>query len=348
MWDRTGFGDWAYYWGWAGFAIVEGMNSATFGAQPGRRNYEVIAARGLRRSYGHGKKAFEAVKGVDLRVAEGEVFALLGTNGAGKTSTLDMLEGLAAPSDGVVEVFGLDPRRDRAQVRAQVGIMLQSGGLPAELTVRETLEMWRGTCTNPTTSATVLDLVDLADRADVRVGSLSGGEQRRVDLACALLGQPRLLFLDEPTTGLDPESRRGTWKLLADLKASGVTMVLTTHYLDEAEALADRIAIMHKGAVARAGTLREIVDGHPARIVFDHPGLPLPPLPGAQLDAQARVTVTTHDLQGHLFELLGWARAHGLQLGGLEARAASLESVFLDIADEPVAAATPELIGAAR
>ncbi|MFI9407129.1 ABC transporter ATP-binding protein [Nocardia sp. NPDC052316] len=328
------------------------MNSAhrnplNRGGQP---IHDVITAQGLRRTYGHGKDAFEAVKGVDLRVAEGEVFALLGTNGAGKTSTLDMLEGLAAPSAGVVEVFGLDPRRDRAQVRAQVGIMLQSGGLPAELTVRETLEMWRGTCTDPTTADAVLAQVDLANRSDVRVGSLSGGEQRRVDMACALLGQPRLLFLDEPTTGLDPESRRGTWRLLADLKASGVTMVLTTHYLDEAEALADRIAIMHKGAVARTGTLREIVDGHPARIVFDHPGLPLPHLRDARIDAQARVTVDTYDLQGHLFELLGWAREHGLQLGGLEARAASLESVFLDVANEPAAAptTTPELIGATR
>ncbi|MEU0544499.1 ABC transporter ATP-binding protein [Nocardia sp. NPDC005978] len=309
---------------------------------------DVIVAHGLRRTYGSGKNAFEAVKGVDLRVGEGEVFALLGTNGAGKTSTLDLLEGLAAPTGGGVEVFGLDPRRDRAQVRAQVGIMLQSGGLPAELTVTETLEMWRGTCSDPTTVDAVLTLVDLGGRAGVRVGALSGGERRRVDLACALLGQPRLLFLDEPTTGLDPESRRDTWRLLADLKAAGVTIVLTTHYLDEAEALADRIAIMHGGAVARTGTLREIVDGHPARIVFDHPGLPLPHLPGASVDAGARVTVSTHDLQGHLLTLLGWARDHDVRLGGLEARAASLEAVFLDIADESAPAATPEPIGATR
>lgn len=322
------------------------MNSASRNL----RRKDVITARGLRRTYGQGKNAFEAVKGVDLRVDEGEVFALLGTNGAGKTSTLDLLEGLATPTEGVVEVFGLDPHRDRGQVRAQIGIMLQSGGLPAELTVRETLEMWRGTCTDPATADTVLAQVDLVDRGDVRVGALSGGEQRRVDMACALLGRPRLLFLDEPTTGLDPESRRKTWQLLAGLKAAGVTMVLTTHYLDEAEALADRIAIMHKGEVARVGTLREIVDGHPARIAFDHPGLPLPPLRAAQIDAQARVTVSTYDLQGHLFELLGWAGEHGLQLGGLEARAASLESVFLAIANEPVdaPATTPELIGASR
>ncbi|WP_058856888.1 ABC transporter ATP-binding protein [Nocardia jinanensis] len=311
---------------------------------------EVVTARGLRRTYGRGKTAFEAVRGVDLEVAEGEVFALLGTNGAGKTSTLDLLEGLAEPSAGSVEIFGLDPVRHRDQVRPQVGIMLQSGGLPAELTVRETLEMWRGTCSNPATTATVLAQVALTHRADVRVGALSGGEQRRVDMACALLGQPRLLFLDEPTTGLDPESRRGTWRLLADLKADGVTMVLTTHYLDEAEALADRIAIMHRGEVARAGTLREIVDGHPARIVFDHPGLPLPALSTARIDAQSRVTVTTHDLQGDLSVLLTWAAAHGVRLGGLEARAASLETVFLDIANEPAAASAeaPEMIGATR
>lgn len=314
----------------------------------------VITARGLRRVYGQGDNAFEAVKGIDLDVAEGEVFALLGTNGAGKTSTFDLLEGLSAPTAGDVEVFGLDPRRDRKLVRPQVGIMLQSGGLPAELTIAETLEMWRGTCSNPTTAAAVLAQVDLTDRADVRVGSLSGGERRRVDLACALLGQPRLLFLDEPTTGLDPESRRATWKLLAGLKAAGVTMVLTTHYLDEAEALADTIAIMHKGRIARRGTLREIVDEHPARIVFDHPGLELPPLRGARLDPQSRVTVYTHDLQAHLSELLAWAGAHRLRLNGLEARAASLESVFLDIATDETdanntaetSAPTNDMIGA--
>lgn len=317
----------------------------TLAEQP---NHDVIEARALRRTYGHGADAFEAVKGVDLRVGEGEVFALLGTNGAGKTSTLDMLEGLVAPSRGSVEVFGLDPYRDRDQVRPQVGIMLQSGGLPSELTVLETLDMWRGTCTNPTTAESVLAQVGLADRADVRVGSLSGGEQRRVDMACALVGQPRLLFLDEPTIGLDPESRRGTWRLLADLKSSGVTMVFTTHYLDEAEALADRIAIMHKGKIARTGTLRQIVDGHPSRIVFDHPGLPLPMLRGARIDTQDRVTISTHDLQSHLFELLSWARDSSLRLAGLEARAASLEAVFLDIANESVDSTAPESTGAPR
>lgn len=371
MSNSPGSGDCAYYWRRSGAVIVEAVNDTHRNPRhrPGRRTHTegtvspagspeqarppapaIITARNLCRTYGHGSKAFEAVKGVDLRIAAGEVFALLGTNGAGKTSTLDLLEGLATPSSGVVEVFGLDPYRNRDLVRPQVGIMVQSGGLPAELTVLETLEMWRGTCTDPAPTATVLAQAGLADRAGARVGSLSGGEQRRVDMACALLGRPRLLFLDEPTTGLDPESRRRTWRLLAELKSSGVTVVLTTHYLDEAEALADRVAIMHKGRIARTGTLREIVDGHPGRIVFDHPGLPLPPLRAARIEARARVTVTTHDLQGHLSELLEWARARGLRLGGLEARAASLESVFLDIAGEAADAVvtTPEPIGASR
>jgi ABC-2 type transport system ATP-binding protein len=307
----------------------------------------VISAQGLRRTYGRGPAAFEAVRGVDLDVTEGEIFALLGTNGAGKTSTLDLLEGLAPPSAGTVSVFGRDPRRDRRHVRPDVGIMLQSGGLPAELTVAETLAMWRGTCTHPTTVEEVLAMAGLTDRAGVRVRSLSGGEQRRVDLACALLGRPRLLFLDEPTTGLDPESRRSVWALLAGLKAEqGVTMVLTTHYLDEAEELSDRIAIMHEGRIARRGTLREVVGDHPSTIAFDHPGLALPPLPGARVAATGpRVTVTTPDLQGHLYELLGWARQQQVELVGLQARTASLESVFLDVAEPAHSGPTP--IGAA-
>ncbi|WP_375001135.1 ABC transporter ATP-binding protein [Aeromicrobium sp. CTD01-1L150] len=316
-------------------------DTATANTDPAA-NDTVISARGLRRVYGQGSDAYEAVKGLDFDVREGEVYALLGTNGAGKTSTFDLLEGLAAPSGGTVQVFGMDPLAERRMVRPLVGTMLQSGGLPAELTVRETLQMWRGTTSTPTTVDDVVQRVDLQHRLDVRVGSLSGGEQRRVDLACALLGQPRLLFLDEPTTGLDPESRRRTWQLLADLKADGVTMVLTTHYLDEAESLADRIAIMHRGAVVRSGTLREIVDQHASRIAFDHPGLTLPTLTDAKVDAGARVVISTHDLQRHLAEVLQWADHHQLELSGLEAHAASLESVFLDVAHDDKAPAEPD------
>ncbi len=297
-----------------------------------------ITARGLRRTYGRGKSAFEAVRGVDIDVAEGEVFALLGTNGAGKTSTLELLEGLARPDAGEISVLGLDPIADRARLRPELGVMLQSGGLPRELTVGETLRMWRGTCSHPTSVDEVLGEVGLEHRRDVRVAALSGGESRRLDLACALLGRPRVLFLDEPTTGLDPESRRGTWRLLARLKAAGVTMVLTTHYLDEAEALADRVSIMHAGVIARSGTLREIVDGHRSAIAFDAaslpPGTALPHLPGAEVDADGpRIRIQTPDLQRHLYELLAWAASGDVTLTGLDARAATLESVFLGIAD---------------
>ncbi|TWS23305.1 ABC transporter ATP-binding protein [Tsukamurella sputi] len=297
----------------------------------------VISATGLRRTYGTGASAYEAVRGIDLDIRAGEVFALLGTNGAGKTSTLDLLEGLAVPSAGELAVFGLDPHADRRRVRPLCGIMLQSGGLPAELTVRETLEMWRGTCSNPTTADAVLERVRLTDRGDVRVRALSGGEQRRLDLACALIGQPRLLFLDEPTTGLDPESRHATWKLLAELKSDGVTMVLTTHYLDEAEALADRIAIMHRGTIARLGTLREIVEGHPAEVVLDDPAVPLPAVSGdwsTGAGGAGRVTLRTFRLQQDLHALLGWAADRDLALTGLSARHPSLESVFLALADD--------------
>ena len=304
-----------------------------------------IEARGLRRTYGHGDSAYEAVRGIDLDVEEGEVFALLGTNGAGKTSTLDMLEGLATPDGGEIAVFGLDPRRDRRQVRPQIGTMLQSGGLPAELTVAETLQMWRGTCSNPTSVDAVVNATRLEHRVDVRVGQLSGGEQRRVDLACALLGQPRLLFLDEPTTGLDPESRHATWQLLADLNARGMTMVLTTHYLDEAQSLAHHVAIMHGGVIARRGTVDEIVADHPATIAFNDPGpaaAALPALTGTHHRGGPRLTITTQNLQEDLLWLLEWAREGGVRLSGLEARHATLESVFLDLAasDNPVATST--------
>jgi ABC-2 type transport system ATP-binding protein len=338
--ERAGTGDATHCRDGSGSARLDHMTST----EP------VITARGLRRTYGRGRDAFEAVRGVDLDVAPGEIHALLGTNGAGKTSTLDLLEGLAAPTAGELAVFGRDPVRDRRIIRRDTGIMLQSGGLPAELTVAETLAMWRSTCSHPTTADEVLAMVDLTDRADVRVGSLSGGESRRLDLACALLGQPRLLFLDEPTTGLDPESRRSVWRLLAGLRDRGVTMVLTTHYLDEAEELSDRISIMHAGRIARRGTLREVVGDHPATIAFDHPGLPLPRLERATVDAtSARVAIRTRNLQGDLWELLGWARHHQVELVGLEAETASLESVFLELAhDDDAARTTPSAtIGAA-
>ncbi|AYJ48595.1 ABC transporter ATP-binding protein [Rhodococcus sp. P1Y] len=295
----------------------------------------IIEVTGMTRRYGSGKSAFEAVSDLNLSVDEGELFGLLGTNGAGKTSSLEVIQGLSRPSDGTVSIMGLDPVRDRRDVRPNLGVMLQKGGLPSDLTARESLEMWAGTCSDPLPVLDTLARVDLADRADTRVKVLSGGEQRRLDLACAIIGQPRVLFLDEPTTGLDPESRRNTWVLIEELRNSGVTIMLTTHYLDEAERLCDRLAIMHKGRVVRSGTVAEVVADHPSRIHLELPTAPLPELPSCSIGVEdGTLLIDTPDLQATLTDLLVWAQRAGVRIEGLDARAASLETVFLSIADE--------------
>lgn len=290
-----------------------------------------IEVRKLKREYGD----FTAVDGVSLHVARGEVYGLLGTNGAGKTSTLEVMEGLARPTGGEVRVLGGDPVADRSRVRPYTGIMLQSGGLPQALTVDETLAMWAGTCSKPLRIDDIVRDVQLDHRRDVKVGSLSGGEQRRLDLACALVGDPAVLFLDEPTTGLDPESRRRVWELLNALKDRGVTMVLTTHYLEEAEQLSDRIAIMHRGRIEIEGTKAELTETVASEIAFSlHDAAPpLPDLPGTSTHrAGGRVTISTSRLQDDTFALLRWADQHGVVLDEFAARPASLEQVFHNIA----------------
>ncbi|MEQ4300277.1 ABC transporter ATP-binding protein [Plantactinospora sp. B6F1] len=302
----------------------------------------VVQVTDLRRRYG-GSGGFEAVRGVSFSVAQGELFALLGTNGAGKTSTLELVEGLDRPSGGTVRVFGRDPYRDRAAVRPRTGVMLQEGGFPPDLTVAETARMWAGTLPHPQPVERVLELVDLRHRARTQVKQLSGGERRRLDLAMAILGRPDVLFLDEPTTGLDPESRHNTWQLVRALLVDGITVLLTTHYLEEAAELADRLAIMHQGRIVTAGTVAEVVAAHPARINFVLPdGLDpaeLPALPGSQPPpanapsvAAGRLTLYTDTLQPALTTLLGWANGRGLDLIGLDARSASLEEAFLAVA----------------
>lgn len=295
----------------------------------------VIAVNELTRTYGSGKNTYTAVDGSTFTVHRGEVYGLLGTNGAGKTSTLELLEGLAEPTSGTVSVLGRNPVTDRAELRPELGIMLQSGGLPSQLTVAETMRMWHGTCSTPRDIDVVLGEVGLNHRTDVKVGSLSGGEQRRLDLACALLGDPSVIFLDEPTTGLDPESRHNVWELLRGLKDRGVTMILTTHYLEEAEVLADRIAIMHRGRFAVEGTLPELIAdaGSVIRFELDHNYPPLPELPGTSLTRDGRrVEITTSRLQADTRRILNWAAEHDLHLTAFAARPASLETVFLDIA----------------
>ena len=307
-----------------------------------------IRVRGLRRRYGVGRHQFEAVRGLDLDVPTGSITALLGTNGAGKTSTLEVIEGLAPASAGSVQVLGLDPVADRDVVRRRTGVLLQRSGFSGDLTVRETLRMWGGTVSSPRPVDEMLGLLDLRPRADVRVGSLSGGETRRLDLACTLMGEPDLVLLDEPTTGLDPESRRSVWRLIEGLRDRGATVLLTTHYLEEAERLADRLEIMHGGLIVRSGSPAEIARDHPSTIRFATPaGLPAR-IVGVVGTGEERGTTTlqTRDLQSSLGDLLAWAARHDVRLEGLEARTASLESVFLAISDgaEPdvPVTATPE------
>ncbi|MGF1430367.1 ABC transporter ATP-binding protein [Kitasatospora sp. LaBMicrA B282] len=307
-----------------------------------------VEAHGLRRRYGNARgDGFTAVRGLDLTVAPGELFALLGTNGAGKTSTMELIEGLARPTAGTVRVLGHDPYRERAAIRPRIGIMLQEGGFPGDLTVLETVEGWARSSSTPRPAAEALELVGLGDRARVRVKQLSGGEKRRLDLAVALIGRPEVLFLDEPSTGLDPQARAAVWQLVRELRAEGTAILLTTHYLEEAEELADRLAIMHRGRVVTSGTVAEVIAERPARISFDlpeQPGSPaLLPLPDAEVAfAGRRVTVHTGELQRTLTALLGWAAEQQLALPGLDARSATLEEAFLAIAAEPEPAGDAE------
>ncbi|MBH5336203.1 ABC transporter ATP-binding protein [Streptomyces pactum] len=297
----------------------------------------VIEAAGVWRRYSGG---FAAVRGVSFSVRRGEIFALLGTNGAGKTSTVELLEGLARPAEGAVRVLGHDPFDRRDLVRPRTGVMLQEGGFPSELTVAETIRMWAGCTSGARPEGEALELVGLAGRRRVRVKQLSGGERRRLDLALALLGRPEVLFLDEPTTGLDAEGRRDTWALVRALRDSGTTTLLTTHYLEEAEELADRLAILHEGRVAATGRVAEVVAGHPSRISFQLPEgyflgdlPPLAPLgvTGHEISGR-RVLLRTGDLQRTATGLLLWAREARVELAALDARTASLEEVFLRIA----------------
>ncbi|WP_232661367.1 ABC transporter ATP-binding protein [Pseudonocardia sp. TRM90224] len=291
-----------------------------------------VTVRGLQVRYGE----FEAVRGIDLDVHRGEIFALLGTNGAGKTTTLEVLEGFGTRTGGSVSVLGLDPAVDRARLRHRIGVQLQEGGFIEELTVRETLELWQRLVERPDRPERLLERFELRPRQDVAVGKLSGGEKRRLDLALAVWGSPELVVLDEPTTGLDPESRRRTWDAIQELQEAGRTVLLTTHYLEEAEALADRVAIMHEGRIAVSGTLTEIVAAQPASFSATVPAGSgeLPALAGRADVEGFRLRVRTADLQADLTTFLNWAAERGVQLPDLRAAPASLAEVYHAVRNE--------------
>ena len=315
---------------------AEGTKDAERWSREHQAHDAAIRVRGLRRMYGTGRDAFEAVAGVDLDVPTGSITALLGTNGAGKTSALEVIEGLAPATAGSISVLGLDPIADRDELRRRTGVLLQRSGFSGDLTVRETLELWAATLSAPRPVDEMLELLTLEERADVRMRALSGGETRRVDLACTLMGGHELVVLDEPTTGLDPESRRDVWRVLLDLRTEGATILVTTHYLEEAEALADRLEIMHAGRIVRSGTPAEIAAGHPSTISFAERDDVPDDLAGVRhvRHERGRTTLETAALQRSLSDLLAWASHNDVDLVDLDARSPSLEAVFLAIADD--------------
>ena len=285
----------------------------------------IVEARDLSYNYGaHGE--FQAVKNLSFRVQRGELYALLGTNGAGKTTTLETIEGHRQPTSGTVSVFGGAPT-DRRVIRPRMGIMLQETGYAADLTAVETLRLIGSLSGRQDDADRILERVDLVAKRDTNVGQLSGGERRRLDFGSAIWGTPELLFLDEPTTGLDPTARERLWSVVSDLRAEGTTIILTTHYLEEAERYADRIGLMHQGVLASEGTLAELVADHPARISFVAPaGVELPLTVASTVNSLS--TVTTSDLQGDLTRLLVWAERGGHTLDQLTATSSSLDDVF--------------------
>jgi len=290
----------------------------------------VIEAQDLRCAYGQ----FEAVRGVDLCIGSGSLYALLGTNGAGKTTTLETLEGHRRPTSGRVRVLGGDPRS--VAVRRRMGIMLQESGFAGDLTVAETLRLWAAVADRTDDRGRLLERVDLTRRREARVAQLSGGERRRLDLAMAVYGAPEVVFLDEPTTGLDPESRGRVWDLIRELLAVGTTVVLTTHYLEEAESLADRIGIMHDGGIAVEGALADVLAAYPSRIGFELPSevslTDLPLTPSAVAVDGRQVWLPTDDMPADLYTLLTWARRRDLDLRHLSANEANLADVFRQVA----------------
>ncbi|HEX6344967.1 ABC transporter ATP-binding protein [Umezawaea sp.] len=275
---------------------------------------------------------FHAVEDLSFHVLRGELYALLGTNGAGKTSTLETVEGHRTATSGAVRVFGQSPG-DRAAVRPRMGIMLQDSGFTPDLTVAESVRLI-GTLTRRADSVDrVLDVVDLTRKAGTKVAQLSGGEKRRLDFATAVYGTPELIFLDEPTTGLDIQSRDALWSAVDRMRENGTTVVLTTHYLEEAQQHADRIGLMHRGTLHREGTVAELTRTLPSVIRFSLPTpAPEPPLRAAR-EGDDRYLVETFGLQKDMHVLLSWAEDHGLELRELEAGPTRLDDVFRAIGD---------------
>jgi ABC-2 type transport system ATP-binding protein len=275
-----------------------------------------IEVHELRKSY----DGVEAVRGISFEIGSGEVFGLLGPNGAGKTTTVEILEGYRRPDGGEATVLGVDPRLAGPAWRERIGVVPQSGELFPNLTVMEHLELFAGYYAEPRAPADVLSLVGLEHKRDARTRTLSGGQKRRLDLGIALVGDPELLFLDEPTTGFDPGARRAAWETIKSLRSLGKTILLTTHYIEEAQRLADRVAVMRRGEIVAAGTPAELTAAAPAsRISFRRNG--------------SEVVIETEEPTRVLHELTDEALRDGLELEALEVHRPTLEDVYLSLTE---------------
>ena len=276
-----------------------------------------IEVSGLKKSYG----AREVLHGVSFRVEPGEVFALLGPNGAGKTTTVEILEGYRERDEGSVQVLGTDPARAGSEFRERIGIVLQSSAVYPLLSAREILELFAGYYESARNVGEVIELVGLGEKSEARVRTLSGGQLRRLDLALALIGDPELIFLDEPTTGFDPAARRQAWETIRDLRALGKSILLTTHYMEEAQTLADRLAILRDGRIVATGSPRELLSGAAGvEIRYRRNG--------------EELVIATDEPTRVLHELTGQALAEGFELEGIEVRRRSLEDLYLELTRE--------------
>jgi ABC-2 type transport system ATP-binding protein len=306
-------------------------------------SHQVVAidVRGLVKSY----EGTPAVRGINLMVRQGEVFALLGPNGAGKTTTVEVLEGYRTRDSGEVTVLGVDPGRQRAWLKSRTGIVLQSTGIDRYLTVRETIAMYATFYPHPRPVDEVIGLVGLEEKRGARVGRLSGGQQRRLDVAIALVGNPDLLFLDEPTTGFDPTARREAWDVIKNLAKLGMTVLLTTHYMDEAQFLADRVAVIAAGRIVAEGAPATLGDRQLARARVRYrapPGANLPESLSAPPGPDGYTEITPDDVIQALHQLTGWAIDHRASLDGLEVTRPSLEDIYLSLTGPPTGTGRPQ------
>jgi ABC-2 type transport system ATP-binding protein len=293
-----------------------------------------IEVRGLCKRYGD----VDAVDGVDLSIAAGEVFALLGPNGAGKTTTVEILEGHRPRTSGEVSVLGTDPEYSGREFRERIGVVLQNEAIEKELTVNEVLNLYGRMYPTRRPAQELVDMVGLHQKATSRIKTLSGGQRRRLELALGLVGDPELLFLDEPTTGFDPSARRQAWTVIDNLRSLGKTILLTTHYMDEAQNLSDRVAVIAKGRIVAEGSPATLGGRATASsVVSFHPSGPLQLPPG--IDAVAAedgaLTIRTDDPTRLLHTLTGWALDHDLRLDGLSVSRPSLEDIYLELTGEP-------------